>query len=327
MSYWRRGVLFVGAVIVLMTVLLMASHVSKKPVFGFTYSTVYAEYLGLDPVPAFQKIVQEIPFRFVRLPVYWNRYEPLNDLWSDQELQSLLDIAQKNHVSVILAIGHKVPRWPECFTPTWATDLDAQSYDQEFLAFTDHIVKTFGNHPALARWQIENESYFPFGECAGSNPDQIRAQKKIVRAATPSIPIQTTVSGEQGLGLNKAPFADIIGFSLYRTVSSPLLGSFVFPHIPFFYRVQSWLVTLSGKRSVISELQAEPWGLDQFDLNTHDGLSAAVNAFTPKDLENQITFARQTGMNEISLWGVEWWLALANHDEGDLWEAAKTVFK
>ena len=316
-----------GVVVLLLVSSLMVVQVSKKPVYGFTYSTIYAEYLGLQAVPAFQQIVQDIPFHFVRLPVYWNRYETVNDLWSDQELKSLLDIAQKNNVSVILAIGHKVPRWPECFTPVWAEDLDQQQYNEEHLAFISHIVSTFGTHPALKRWQIENESYFPFGECMSSDPSQIRAEKQIVRAVTPHIPIQTTVSGEQGLGINKAPFADIIGFSLYRTVSTPLLGKFIFPHVPFLYRVQSWLVALGGKRSVISELQAEPWGLHEFDLQTHDGLEAAVNAFTPEDLSQQLIFARQTGMREISLWGVEWWLALANHGEGQLWESAKTMFK
>ncbi len=318
---------FVVAVVVLITATLMVLHVPAKPVYGFTYSTIYAESLDLQAVPAFTQIVQEIPFRFVRLPVYWSRYEPINDLWSDQELQSLLDIAQQNDVAVILAIGQKVPRWPECFIPSWAKGLEGQEYDREFLAFTDHIVNTFGNHPALERWQIENESYFPFGECVDIDPDLILAQKQMVRMGTPHIPIQTTVSGEQGLGFNKAPFADIIGFSLYRTVSTPMLGKFIFPHIPFLYRVQSWLVALGGKHSVISELQAEPWGVHEFNLTSRDGLKAAAQAFTPDDLAQQLIFARQTGMREISVWGVEWWLSLANHDEVELWESAKTIFE
>lgn len=317
----------VGISIVAFAIALLILAVGRPTTIGFTYSPLYAQYLGLQPVEDFERIISELPFDFVRLPVYWDRYEPLNNLWDTAELKALLDTAEHHEVGVILAIGQKVPRWPECFTPTWAKGLSKTEYAEEFIGFTKYIVENFGDHPALVRWQIENESYFPFGDCVAQEPELIREQIKIVNESRSAKPIQTTVSGEQGVGFVKTAFADVIGFSLYRSVSVPVIGEYTFPHTSFFYRVQKWLVAVTGKYAVISELQAEPWELSEFDITKPEGVRAAYEAFTEEDLKKQLRFATRTGMNEISLWGVEWWLALAHRGEGRLWEGARTLLQ
>lgn len=321
----RIAVLIVAVCALALTLLIIARP--QKPTVGFTYSAPYAQSLGLDPIQSFNEILNQLPFQFVRLPVYWDRYEPLNDLWDTGEINQLLDIAEHHNVKVILAIGQKVPRWPECYAPNWTSSLTEPEYDQQFTEFIEHIVKQSTDRTIIARWQVENESYFPFGDCEQVEPKLIRAQTKIVNQMGGNRPIQTTVSGEQGVGFSKAAFADIVGMSLYRSVKAPVLGDYQFPHTPFFYRVQSWLITLAGKRAVISELQAEPWGLHEFDLSNSVGVAEAYQAFTKEDLAKQMEFARRTGVREISLWGVEWWLALAHRGEGALFEGAKDILR
>lgn len=317
--------IFLG--IFLCALLLFGLSSPRRHTIGFTYSTVYAQYLGLDPVSDFEEILGYMPFEFVRIPVYWDRYESLNDLWQFEELQSLLDIASRHNVGVILAIGQKVPRWPECFVPDWAETLDQSTYEQEFLEFTSQVLERFAQHPTVERWQVENESYFPFGECAPADPKLIKKETRLVRELAPGRPIQTTVSGEQSIGLIKTAFSDIIGLSLYRSVAVPSLGKYTFPHTPLFYRVQKGLVRLGMSETVISELQAEPWGLHEFDITTPEGLDAAYHAFTEKELEEQLRFAQRTGITEISVWGVEWWLALARQGESRLWQGAQRILE
>lgn len=325
MKSWRIfGV--VSVALLLATFLAVLSR--PRPVqYGFTYSTPYAESLGLEPLDAFREILTEFPsLRFVRIPVYWDRYEPLNDFYALEEVTDLLDIAEQYDVRVILAIGQKVPRWPECYVPNWGQDLRGIEFRNEFLSFSRHVVEEYRDHPALGRWQVENESYFPFGDCE-TRPELINAQIKLVRELDPGRFIQTTVSGEQGVGFSKTFFADIIGMSLYRSVSVPVIGDYTFPHTPFFYRLQGWLVNMTGDRAVISELQTEPWGLHEFDLSTAEGRNEAYLAFTEEDLSRQILFARRTGLPEVGLWGVEWWLALAKRGEARLWDGAQRVMR
>jgi hypothetical protein len=325
MKYWR---IVTATVFLIICALFLTLLGRMRPVqYGFTYSASYAENFGLDPVDSFKQIISEFPaLRFVRIPVYWNRYEPLNDFYATEELDALLDLAEQHGVEVVLAIGQKVPRWPECYVPDWGEDLRGIEFREEFLAFSEHIISEYKDHPALARWQVENESYFPFGDCE-TQPELITEQVELVRELDPQKSIQTTVSGEQAIALSKTFFADIIGMSLYRSVAVPVLGNYQFPHTPFFYRLQGWLVSAVGDRAVISELQVEPWGLHEFDLSTQVGREEAYAAFTVQDLEDQLEFAQKTGLPEVSLWGLEWWLVLAERGEIRLWEGADRILE
>lgn len=57
--------------------------------------------------------------------------------------------------------------------------------------------------------------------------------------------------------------------------------------------------------SFVHELQTEPWGTEatvELSREEQDAL------FSPDELERNVRFATQTGMNEIWLWGVEYWM-------------------
>lgn len=318
---WRWIIL--GTIILTGLVLIMWP---KQVVYGLTYSAPYAESLDLNPVDSFETILRAIPFKFVRLPIYWDRVEALNNIWDFSETDQLIKIAENNHVEVILAIGQKVPRWPECYAPDWADHLQKNEWSNEFLANIEQIAVHYANDSRIIRFQIENEAFFPFGQCT-IYPELIQKETDIIKKHNPNAIIQTTVSGEQGIGVAKVWQANVIGLSLYRQVVSPPIGRLIFPHPSWFYRIQGLMVQLFGGRAVISELQAEPWGVHDFDLTQGAQVQAAYDAFNADDLQEYLRMAKSTGLGEISLWGPEWWLAMANHGRPELWQAAQKLIK
>ena len=74
---------------------------------------------------------------------------------------------------------------------------------------------------------------------------------------------------------------------------------------------------------IISELQAEPWFSDPVQARP---LSYWYNIFTVEMFEHNIHFARQTGLEEVYLWGAEWWFKLKEEGDDRLWDAAKRLF-
>jgi hypothetical protein len=62
----------------------------------------------------------------------------------------------------------------------------------------------------------------------------------------------------------------------------------------------------STKKVVISELQAEPWTENGQSMQ-NISLEKQVEHFKISDLEENMLYAKKTGINEIYLWGVEWW--------------------
>jgi len=57
----------------------------------------------------------------LRLVAYWQKIEPEQGKYSFEDLDWQIKEAEKRDIEVILVIGRKVSRWPECHIPEWAT--------------------------------------------------------------------------------------------------------------------------------------------------------------------------------------------------------------
>ncbi|MEK7529788.1 MAG: hypothetical protein AAB570_02595 [Patescibacteria group bacterium] len=289
---------------------------------GATYSVDYAEYLGLDPIQTFEQIADDLALDFVRIPVYWNRIEKTNDVFDFVELDRLMAIAQAQNIPVVLAIGRKVPRWPECFLPDFAAALDENELADAQLQMMSTVVTRYKDHPALYRWQVENEPYFAlFGECPKPDFNLIHREVILTRFEDQSTPIQMTASGERSLYLRAASLADEVGISMYRTIHSDVFGQVTYPIPPWTYRVKERLV--APGRVYVSELQMEPWFGRSVHTYTADEQLALFNADT---FEAHMRYAEAVGLPTVSLWGVEWWYYLKEKGESSLWEAAKRLY-
>lgn len=292
--------------------------------YGATVSFEYSDYLEVDWFEVLKMSHEEIGISNFRIPVYWSRHEIRDDVFSFSDLDKMFSYASQNNLNITLAIGHKVPRWPECFPPSWTDEYSDEDFESELIEFISTVVGSYDDETSLVRWQLENEAYFPFGDCR-SVSELFRYRAYSLLRELSDKPIQTTVSGEQSLWISRAGDGDYIGASLYRTVATPVIGRWTFPHTPLFYRFQSKLLTLIGRKVIISELQAEPWGLHEFNLTETAGRDASYLAYDANQLDQSIRFAKSTGIGEVYFWGVEWWYKLRSLGEPGLVNKARDI--
>lgn len=310
----------------IISISFLALFIRNKDIsFGATLSPHYSEELGFEVEEILRMAYFELGLRNFRIPVHWWRYEAFEGDYKFEELDSIIKFAEDHGLHITLAIGQKVPRWPECFSPDWTDEYSQQDFELAKIEFLKQVLARYSDSKAIRRWQVENEPYFPFGECRQIRPEFVKLQKDIVRSIITDRPIQSTTSGEQAIWALKAGQADIVGASLYRTVSNPVIGYFTFPHSPLWYRAQATLVSLIGARPIISELQAEPWGVYEFDFDAEDFAQKGINAFPPSRLEEQVDFAINTGIREIYFWGIEWWYLLRSKGDSSLWWKASEL--
>ncbi|EKE19959.1 MAG: hypothetical protein ACD_8C00076G0006 [uncultured bacterium] len=295
---------------------------------GVTFSYIYAEQIGLDWKEAYLAMLDDLEIKHVRLPVYWDRVEKEEGAYNFSEIDWQLNEAQKRGVEVILVIGQKVPRWPECYVPKWVgedpSNLPAKRLKEKLISFDQVVVNRYrDNHPEVVSWQVENEPFLNFGICSKVDVDLVDSEIAKVRELDPARSIIVTDSGELSLWLKAASRADIFGTTMYREVYSKEMGHWRYPIGPNFFKAKQLLIKLFAdqENAIVIELQGEPWVAGWTIDAPVEVQLASMNSDILKD---NIEFAKKTGMKEIYVWGVEWWYYMKiKQNNPTLWETAK----
>lgn len=295
---------------------------------GVSFSPNYASEFGLDWQKTYQSILGELEVKNLRLSTFWDQLEPTIDQYDFKRTDYLMDEAHKHQAKVILVVGIKQPRWPECHQPDWAIELPAEQRRQRLLKFVEVVVQRYKEHPSLSYWQVENEPFFQFGtECEILDHSLLAEEVKLVRSLDSKHPIIVTDSGEaMKLSITSMRLSDIFGSTLYRTVYAPKVGYFDYPLLPGFYTLKSNLTRLlapNNQMTIISELQAEPWSTKPLQDTP---LADQLKQLPPEKLKDHLEFAKRTGFNTIYLWGAEWWVYMKEKGHPDYWNFAKTLF-
>ncbi|MBI4435521.1 cellulase family glycosylhydrolase [Candidatus Uhrbacteria bacterium] len=293
------------------------------PTFGVTFSWVYALQLGEDPVQTYQALVDDLDVRHVRLPLYWSEIERAPGEYNWSVPDQLVSLSEDRGVEVTLVVGMKVPRWPECYIPDWAEKFNGDYQHQAALDYIEQAVNHYKDSASIVRWQVENEPFFPFGECPTITGAQFKERVDLVRSLDDR-PIQVTVSGELGPWLDSAQAADVLGISLYRQTWNDLFGYFVYPLTPEYYFFRAQLVEDYVSKVIVSELQAEPWFPEPIESRP---IQEWYDSFDAQMFQDNVAFAREAGLSEAYLWGAEWWYALKTAGDDRLWETARSLFK
>jgi hypothetical protein len=111
--------------------------------------------------------------------------------------------AEKRGVDVVLAIGMKTPRWPECHIPDWARNLEKEDQQDRILRMLSNVVNRYKNSSSLSAWQVENEIFLTFGACPWTDVGFFKKEVEFVKKLDDTRPIIVTESGELSFCLNQ----------------------------------------------------------------------------------------------------------------------------
>lgn len=310
-------------------VLSYGASVLEKPKLGITFSPRYARELGLNPTEVMGKILSDLSPEIIRLPLYWDEVEPTPNQFDFSQTEEFVRQSSKYNKEIILVVGFKQPRWPECFKPEWTKTLEPAQFNSKILELVNAEVETFKKYPNIKYWQVENEPFVSFGICPKPNENQLVEEIQTVRSLD-ARPIIITDSGELSNWLKAMRNGDIFGTTLYRTVWSPLFGSVSYPWPPIFYHIKSnvakFITGSKNQPTIISELQAEPWPDNGQSIPTTP-LAKQMQLFPLKQLSKNFHYAEETRMGPILFWGVEWWYYMKLQGISDYWRSGKKILE
>ena len=134
MKFIKRLLIFI---ILLIIILYLGSrgHIYSKSelVYGVNFSKKQAEDFGLNWKEAYLAVLDELGVKKIRLAAYWNEIEPEQGKFVWEDLDWQINEASKRNIEIILAIGGRLPRWPECHFPVWADGLSAPNRKKAIL--------------------------------------------------------------------------------------------------------------------------------------------------------------------------------------------------
>jgi hypothetical protein len=328
-----RGILKYLIIILLLLFLiyLLIMMGNPKPAenisYGVTFSPLFANQLGLDWQKTYLAILDDLQVDKLRLIAYWPLVETEDDNYIFSDLDWQIQQAQQRNAEVILVVGRRVPRWPECHIPEWAKNLPEKQQQTEVLELIERLIVRYRDYESIKYWQVENEPFLRhFGECPKPDGDFMDQEIALVKSLDNRQIILTT-SGELSLWSEPASRTDILGTTLYRTVWNRYLKRHMtYPITPVFYARRAALMKwLYGVEEVfVCELAAEPWGQKQIYESTLDEQFASMNI---EEFRKNVDYAQKTGLQPIYFWGAEWWYWLKeNHQIDDFWQEAKALW-
>lgn len=321
--------IFLGVAVFIVAVFVMSFRdIPKNIVYGASFSKLHADELNLDWKATYGAILGDLGVKHIRLSAHWPMVEPNEGVYNFDELDYQMSEAAKHGADVILAVGWRLPGWPECHTPEWAENFSQQKRDEKIAGYMSMVVNRYKNAPNLRFWQVENEAFLRFATkyCGGGvEESSLDKEVALVRQLDPGHKIITTDSGEFGLWYKVRRYGDIFGTSVYLYIWHDVLGPMRYPITPGFFRFKENIVDLfSGvKPSILIELGAEPW-LTKPIVETP--ISLQLDRMGIDKWNEVVDFARETGFGEQYLWGAEWWYYMKEKGNPEFWDAAKNLY-
>lgn len=293
--------------------------------FGVTFTSRQAADLGLDPKEAYRELLDDVGVRHIRLGAYWDVIEAERGVYDFEELDWQINEAGKRGAAVVLAVGRKLPRWPECFHPEWIHDLNQAQYEESVVRMVKTVATRYWNNPTVSMWQLENEPFVGwFGECPPPNPGLLRRERDAIRSISDK-PIIITDSGELSVWHRAARFGEVFGTTMYRVTWNPKWGYGHLPVPALWYRLRARFWGLEPKDVLIMELQAEPWPPGTSLAQT--SIEEQLKSMNIDQFRENVALARATGFGDTYLWGAEWWLWMKNQGHPEFWEAARELLR
>ncbi|HPI67454.1 MAG TPA: hypothetical protein PKZ16_02855 [bacterium] len=295
--------------------------------WGITFSKKHAAELGLNWWEVYDRALNELVFiKTIRLPIYWPEVEKNPGQYDFTEYDWMIKEAEKKNIEIMPVLGRRVPRWPECHTPTFYQALTEAEIKTHILNLLTAEINHFKNFNNIKKWQIDNEPFADFfGECPIGDINLVNEEINLVKSLD-TRPIVITESGELSNWLKGAKLADILGVSMYRQTWNKNWGWFNYPLPPayYFFKTQINKLLTPIKKIISTELQVEPWAKhnDMKNMTLFD----QYYTMDLNQIKSNLKFAKKSGFDEIYLWGIEWWWWLGvKHNNWTYWEYGKNL--
>jgi len=300
---------------------------SNEIEYGLTFSDKQSTDLGLDWKAVYTAMLDDLQVKKLRLPAYWDDLEKKPDEYDWTNLDWQIDEAEKRNVELIIVVGQRVPRWPECHIPSWANNLNEKDRQEATIAHVQQVVTRYKERSTIKFWQVENEPFLKyFGTCPNFDKNFLDKEIAAVRALDTK-PIVITDSGELSLWIPAARRADVFGSTMYLNTYSRVLQSYIrYPIEPVFFRIKKNITNLFAQPQdwMIIELQGEPWGKSSFQNLSQQEREQTMS---PEKFTDTIKFIQRTGFKTFYWWGVEFWYWEKNNRNNPFyWETAKKLF-
>lgn len=328
---WKKIAYITLALVCFFAVLFLFLSYKKTPeeiTYGMSFNTLYANELGLDWKESYEAILNELGVRHLRLAAHWPMIEPERDTYHYDELDYQIQRAEELGADVVLAVGRRLPRWPECHVPAWAEGLSWDEKKKEIMEQIENTVLRYKDSPAVRYWQVENEPYleiFAKFHCGELDESFLLEEIALVKSLDDTRPVLVTDSGNLGTWFGAYKNGDAFGTSVYVYFWNPELGQFKTVLPPWFYRVkENFMKVLYGKKETfLIELSAEPWLLEpvaSVDIETQ------YSRMNLEKLNGILQYAKRTRYEKQYLWGAEWWFWLQKQGYPEMWNRGKELF-
>lgn len=298
---------------------------AKEINWGVNFSQKHAQDLGLDWQETYLALLDDLQVKNIKLITHWDLIEPEKGKYEFENLDWQIKMAEERGTNLILVIGIKTGRWPECHIPRWARDSSKEEQQKEVLELLEQVVLRYRDRFSIWTWQVENEAFFPFGECPWTDTDFLKKEIDLVKSLDGK-PITVSDSGEFSFWIRAARLGDIVGATLHRRAWFQELGIYVrYPFTASYYWRRAEIIRKFFNKKVISvELQAEPWGPK---LIYDSPLEEQEKTMNLEQFKKNIEFARKTGFDTFYLWGAEWWYWMKKvHNDSKIWDEARNLF-
>ncbi len=296
--------------------------------WGITFSTLMSEQLGLAWKENYEAILQDLHPDVIRLVAYWPFTEPSERSWHFENLDWQVGEAEKAGIPIVLTVGQKAPRWPECHYPGWLHKNDKANREEHLLRYIEQVVDHYKNRSNLLYWQVENEPFLIFGECPPLDKSFLEKEIALVQTLDPAHQILMTDGGEFGNWFEAARRSDVFGTTLYRKVYNRFFGPIEYPLTPEFYPLKTtltkWMTGKPDQKFFVIELGLEPWTKKQiYEIS----LDEQRELFGPSDFKENIDYALHARFDTYYLWGAEWWYSMKGQGHPEYWEMAKEIIR
>ena len=293
--------------------------------WGINFSQKHAENLGLDWKETYSALLNDLNVKKIKIASYWDLVEPGDGVYSFEDLDWQIEKAEEKEAEILLVIGMKSPRWPECHIPFWAKELKEEEQKEKILIFIKEVILRYKEKNFIFAWQIENEPFFSFGKCSWSDKNFLKEEIALVKSLDPYRPIIISESGEGSLWIQAAQVGDMVGTTIYKKIWIEKIRQYFTYFLPpvFYHRKSQMVEKLFGKEVICVELQAEPWGPKLlYDCSIEEQLKT----MNLEQFQKNIEFAKKTGFDTFYFWGAEWWYWMKEvHNQPEIWNEAKQL--